>query len=68
MMWDEGKSLDDAWRATAAETFLRRLKEQRARSFMRDPKYLKSLRHDAEAAKQMQRIWAEYGYGGRAEV
>ena len=65
MIWDEGKSLDEAWRAPAAETFLRRLKEQRARSFMRDPEYLKSLRHDAEGAKQMQKwfgsIWAEYG-------
>jgi len=57
--------LDEAWRAPAAETFLRRLREQRARSFMRDPEYLKSLRHNAEGAKQMQRwfgsIWAEYG-------
>jgi hypothetical protein len=65
MIWDEGESLDEAWRAPAAETFLRRLREQRARSFMRDPKYQKSLRHNAEGAKQMQKwfgsIWAEYG-------
>ncbi len=65
MIWDDGESLDEAWRAPAAETFLRRLREQRARSFMRDPEYLKSLRHNAEGAKQMQKwfgsIWAEYG-------
>jgi len=65
MIWDEGESLDEAWREPAAEAFLRRLREQRARSFMRDPEYLKSLRHNAEGAKQMQRwfgsIWAEYG-------
>ena len=55
---------DEAWRAPAAETFLRRLREQRARSFMRDSVYLKSMRHNVEGAKQMQKwfgsIWAEY--------
>ena len=65
MIWDEGESLDEAWRAPAAETFSRRLREQRARSFMRDPEYLRSLRHNVEGAKQMQKwfgsIWADYG-------
>jgi hypothetical protein len=45
--------------------FLRKLVGQRARMFMRNREYLRSLRGDYEEAKQLQKrfghVWAEYG-------
>ena len=65
MMWDEGSTLDEAWREPAAATFLQKLRESRARSFMRNREYLRSLRHNMDGAKEMQRwfgsVWADYG-------
>ena len=57
--------MEKVWDSTPAEKFLSRLRHSRARHFMRDREYMKSLRHNYEAAKTMQRwfgeIWETYG-------
>jgi hypothetical protein len=57
--------MEEVWDASPAEKFISELRRSRARHFMRNRDFMKSLRHNYEAAKDMQRsfgeIWETYG-------
>jgi len=57
--------MENVWDASPAEKFISGLRHSRARHFMRNQDFMRSLRHNYEAAKSMQRefgeIWETYG-------